>query len=281
MTLIKSISGIRGTIGGSAGDNLTPLDAVKFASAYGSFIKSSVKERATVKVVMGRDARPSGPMLQELVQNTLLGMGIDILDLGLTTTPTIEMAVVKESAAGGIILTASHNPVAWNALKLLNSKGEFLNAADGAEILRLSESAETQYAPVDQLGTLSKVNDALEYHVNAILSLPYINRNAIEAADLSVAVDGVNSTGGIAIPYLLDKLGVKRVSKLYCEPNGQFPHNPEPLEKHLTDIMKLVSDQRCDLGIVVDPDVDRLAFIDNNGAMFGEEYTLVVATDYL
>lgn len=281
MTLIKSISGIRGTIGGPAGDNLTPLDAVKFAAAYGAFIKESAEYTGPTRVVVGRDARPSGPMLQELVQNTLLGMGIDVIDLGLTTTPTIEMAVVKEKAAGGIILTASHNPVEWNALKLLNSKGEFLNAADGREILRLSESANTQYAEVNELGKLSRIDDALEYHVNAILALPYINQAAIAAADLNIAVDGVNSTGGVAIPYLLERLGVKQIHPLYCEPNGQFPHNPEPLEKHLTDIMALVKRENCDLGIVVDPDVDRLAFIDNEGRMFGEEYTLVVAADYL
>lgn len=281
MTLIKSISGIRGTIGGEAGENLTPLDAVKFASAYGSFIKSTADPRNGLRVVLGRDARPSGPMLQELVQNTLLGMGIDVIDLGLTTTPTIEMAVVKEKADGGIILTASHNPVEWNALKLLNSDGEFLNAAAGEEILRLSESIENIYAPVDQLGRLSRVEDALDYHVDAILDLPYINREAIAGAGFRVAVDGVNSSGGVAIPYLLKRLGVETVEQLYCEPNGRFPHNPEPLEQHLGDIMKLVRDKNCDLGIVVDPDVDRLAFIDNEGKMFGEEYTLVVAADYL
>lgn len=281
MTLIKSISGIRGTIGGQAGDNLTPLDAVKFASAYGSFIQKAGNNKGKTRVVLGRDARPSGPMLQELVQNTLLGMGIDVIDLGLTTTPTIEMAVVKEKADGGIILTASHNPVEWNALKLLNGKGEFLNAANGREILRLSESTETEYAEVNNLGTLTKSNDALEHHVDAILALPYINKEAIAAANFSVAVDGVNSSGGIAIPYILERLGVKTVHKLYCEPNGQFPHNPEPLEQHLGDIMNLVKEEQCDVGIVVDPDVDRLAFIDNEGKMFGEEYTLVVAADYL
>lgn len=281
MTLIKSISGIRGTIGGEAGENLTPLDAVKFASAYGSFIKSTADPRNGLRVVLGRDARPSGPMLQELVQNTLLGMGIDVIDLGLTTTPTIEMAVVKEKADGGIILTASHNPVEWNALKLLNSNGEFLNAIAGEEILRLSESIENIYAPVDQLGKLSRVEDALDYHVNAILELPYINREAIAAADFRVAVDGVNSSGGVAIPYLLKRLGVQAVEEIYCEPNGRFPHNPEPLEQHLGEIMKVVKNKNCDLGIVVDPDVDRLAFIDNDGKMFGEEYTLVAAADYL
>ena len=281
MTLIKSISGIRGTIGGEAGENLTPLDTVKFAAAYGSFIRNTADPGNGLRVVLGRDARPSGPMLQELVQNTLLGMGIDVIDLGLTTTPTIEMAVVKEKADGGIILTASHNPVEWNALKLLNSKGEFLNAIAGEEILRLSESIENIYAPVDQLGKLLRVDDALEYHVDAILALPYINREAIAGAGFRIGVDGVNSSGGVAIPYLLKRLGVKAVEKLYCEPDGRFPHNPEPLEQHLGDIMALVKDRNCDLGIVVDPDVDRLAFIDDEGRMFGEEYTLVAAADYL
>ncbi len=281
MTLIKSISGIRGTIGGMAGENLTPLDAVKFASAYGSFILGGRQNTSPAKVILGRDARPSGPMLQDLVQNTLLGMGIDVIDLGLTTTPTIEMAVVKEKADGGIILTASHNPVEWNALKLLNARGEFLNAADGKEILRLSESTETIYAEVDKLGSLTRLEDALQHHVDAILDLNYINKEAIAKANLSVAVDGVNSSGGVAIPYLLEQLGVKTIHKLYCEPTGQFPHNPEPLEKHLADIMSLVREKKCDLGIVVDPDVDRLAFIDDQGKMFGEEYTLVAAADYL
>lgn len=281
MTLIKSISGIRGTIGGAPGDNLTPLDAVKFASAYGTYIRNNGNSELGYRVVMGRDARPSGPMLQQLVQNTLLGMGIDVIDLGLTTTPTIEMAVVKEQADGGIILTASHNPVEWNALKLLNKYGEFLDALAGEEILELSESPNNQYAQVTELGKLTSIDDALEYHVDAILDLPYVNAEAIAAADFKVAVDGVNSSGGVAIPFLLKKLGVNRVEELYCEPHGHFPHNPEPLEKHLTDIMKLVREEQCDLGVVVDPDVDRLAFIDNNGKMFGEEYTLVAAADYL
>lgn len=279
MTLIKSISGIRGTIGGKASDNLTPIDAVKFAAAYGAFLKTS--RSGKLKVVIGRDARPSGEMIQALVQNTLLGMGIDVIDVGLSTTPTVEMAVVFEKADGGIILTASHNPVEWNALKLLNEKGEFLSGDEGKKILELAESADLEFSAVHDLGKLSKNTDALEKHVDAILRLPYIEVEKIKAADLKVAVDGVNSSGGVAIPYLLERLGVQRVEKIYCEPTGQFPHNPEPLEKHLGDIMNLVKDKNCDLGVVVDPDVDRLAFISNDGKMFGEEYTLVVAADYL
>lgn len=279
MTLIKSISGIRGTIGGRVAENLTPVDAVKFAAAYGSFLKKS--NNAKLRVVIGRDARPSGNMIQALVQNTLTGLGIDVIDLGLSTTPTVEMAVVFEKADGGIILTASHNPVQWNALKLLNSRGEFLSAEDGREILKLAESEDFDFSLVEELGKLSQNDQALEKHVDAILDLPYVNRDAIAKAGLKVAVDGVNSSGGFAIPYLLERLGVEQVEKLYCEPNGQFPHNPEPLEKHLGDIMKLVKEKQCDLGVVVDPDVDRLAFISEDGKMFGEEYTLVAAADYL
>ncbi|WP_417592186.1 phosphoglucosamine mutase [Owenweeksia hongkongensis] len=279
MTLIKSISGIRGTIGGSAGDNLTPLDAVKFAAAYGTWIKKGKKEN--VKVVIGRDARPSGGMIQQLVQNTLIGLGIDIVDLDLSTTPTVEMAVVFEKADGGIILTASHNPVQWNALKLLNGKGEFLSGEDGKEILRLVESEDYNFAEVQDLGKLIENTDSMEKHVDAILALPYIETAKIKAANFKVAVDGVNSTGGVFIPYLLKRLGVEQVEELYCEPHGRFPHNPEPLEKHLGDIMSLVKDKGCDVGIVVDPDVDRLALISEDGKMFGEEYTLVACADYL
>ncbi len=279
MTLIKSISGIRGTIGGSAGDNLTPLDAVKFAAAYGTWIKKGKQEK--VKVVIGRDARPSGGMIQQLVQNTLIGLGIDIVDLDLSTTPTVEMAVVFEKADGGIILTASHNPVQWNALKLLNGKGEFLSGDDGKEILRLVESEEYDFAEVQDLGKLIENTDSMEKHVDAILALPYIETEKIKAANFKVAVDGVNSTGGVFIPYLLKRLGVEQVEELYCEPHGRFPHNPEPLEKHLGDIMSLVKDKGCDVGIVVDPDVDRLALISEDGKMFGEEYTLVACADYL
>jgi len=279
MTLIKSISGIRGTIGGSAGDNLTPLDAVKFAAAYGSWLKKESSGR--LKIVIGRDARPSGSMVQQLVQNTLIGLGIDIIDLGLSTTPTVEMAVVFEKADGGIILTASHNPVQWNALKLLNAKGEFLSGEDGKEILKLVEAEDFQFAEVENLGNYSTDDSALEKHVDAILDLPYIEVAKIKNTDFRVAVDAVNSTGGIAIPYLLKRLGVEQVEELYCEPHGRFPHNPEPLEKHLGDIMSLVTEKSCDLGIVVDPDVDRLALISEDGKMFGEEYTLVACADYL
>lgn len=279
MTLIKSISGIRGTIGGSTGDNLTPLDAVKFAAAYGTCIKKG--KEGKVKVVMGRDARPSGGMIQQLVQNTLVGLGIDIVDLGLSTTPTVEMAVVFEKADGGIILTASHNPVQWNALKLLNAKGEFLSGADGKEILDLVEAEDYNFAEVHDLGTVTENTDSLENHVDAILALPYIETEKIKAANFKVAIDAVNSTGGIAIPYLLKRLGVEQVEELYCEPHGRFPHNPEPLEQHLGDIMSLVKEKSCDLGIVVDPDVDRLALISEDGKMFGEEYTLVACADYL
>ena len=279
MTLIKSISGIRGTIGGSTGDNLTPLDAVKFAAAYGTWIKKG--KEGKVKVVIGRDARPSGGMIQQLVQNTLVGLGIDIVDLGLSTTPTVEMAVVFEKADGGIILTASHNPVQWNALKLLNAKGEFLSGADGKEILDLVEAEDYNFAEVHDLGTVTENTDSLEKHVDAILALPYIETEKIKAANFKVAIDAVNSTGGIAIPYLLKRLGVEQIEELYCEPHGRFPHNPEPLEQHLGDIMALVKEKGCDVGIVVDPDVDRLALISEDGKMFGEEYTLVACADYL
>lgn len=279
MTLIKSISGIRGTIGGKPDDNLTPLDAVKFAAAYGTWIQA--QHNGKVKVAIGRDARPSGDMIQSLVQNTLVGLGIDIIDLGLSTTPTVEMAVVFEKAQGGIILTASHNPVQWNALKLLNEKGEFISGDDGAEILKMAEAEDFNFAEVEALGVVTQNEDAIEKHVDAILALPYVNVDAIKAANLSVAIDAVNSTGGIAIPYLLKRLGVSNTHELYCEPHGRFPHNPEPLEQHLGDIMNLVKEKGCDVGLVVDPDVDRLALISEDGKMFGEEYTLVLCADYL
>ncbi len=279
MTLIKSISGIRGTIGGKSGDNLTPPDAVKFASAYGTWLKS--RHSGKLKVVIGRDARPSGAMIQSLVQNTLIGLGIDIVDLDLSTTPTVEMAVVFEKANGGIILTASHNPVEWNALKLLNEKGEFLSGDDGKAILDIVEKDDYDFAEVMELGTVIQNTNSLEKHVDAILALPYIETEKIKAANLKVAIDAVNSTGGIAIPYLLKRLGVNQVEELYCEPNGKFPHNPEPLEAHLGDIMALVKNKGCDVGVVVDPDVDRLALISEDGKMFGEEYTLVACADYL
>ncbi|MEQ9262784.1 MAG: phosphoglucosamine mutase [Owenweeksia sp.] len=280
MTLIKSISGIRGTIGGNTGDNLTPLDAVKFAAAYGQWLKTANSGKR-LKVVIGRDARPSGAMIQALVQNTLIGLGIDVIDLGLSTTPTVEMAVVFEKAHGGIILTASHNPVQWNALKLLNGRGEFLSGDDGKNILAIAEADEYDFVEVDKLGTVTPMQGMIEKHIDAILDLPYVDVEAIRKANLKVAVDAVNSTGGLAIPVLLDRLGVQQKVLLYCEPNGLFPHNPEPLKEHLGDIMKKVKEENCDLGVVVDPDVDRLAMISENGEMFGEEYTLVACADYL
>ena len=279
MTLIKSISGIRGTIGGKTGDNLTPLDAVKFASAYGTWLKS-YRNKAELKVVVGRDARISGPMIHNLVVNTLIGLGIDIIDLGLSTTPTVEVAVPLENADGGIILTASHNPKQWNALKLLNEKGEFLSGAEGEKILEIAEAEAFDFAEVDDLGEI-QINDAyMDIHIDEVLNLPLVDVEAVKAAGFKVVVDGVNSSGGIIIPRLLKLMGVE-VVELYCEPNGHFPHNPEPLKEHLTDISALVISEKADLGIVVDPDVDRLAFISEDGEMFGEEYTLVAVADYV
>jgi phosphomannomutase len=281
MTLIKSISGIRGTIGGGVGDNLTPVDAVKFASAYGTWIKQQAKvESGKVTVVIGRDARISGPMIHNLVMNTLIGLGIDVIDLGLSTTPTVEIAVPLEKAQGGIILTASHNPKQWNALKLLNHKGEFLSGADGAQILAIAEAEAFDFSEVDDLGIVT-VNDAyMDIHIDEVLQLPLVDAEAVAQRKFKVVVDGVNSSGGIIIPNLLEQMGVE-VVKLYCEPNGHFPHNPEPLKEHLGDICELVVREKADFGIVVDPDVDRLAFISNDGEMFGEEYTLVAVADYV
>ncbi|AUC81811.1 phosphoglucosamine mutase [Lacinutrix sp. Bg11-31] len=279
MTLIKSISGIRGTIGGNVGENLTPIDAVKFAAAYGTWLKSQrVKE--DYRVVVGRDARISGAMIQNLVMNTLVGLGIDVIDLDLSTTPTVEIAVPMEHADGGIILTASHNPKQWNALKLLNAKGEFLDAAEGAKILEIAESDAMQFADVDSLGEITKNDAYIDIHIDEVLDLEYVDKDAIEKANFKVVVDGVNSTGGIAIPLLLERLGVEAV-KLYCDPTGEFPHNPEPLKEHLTDLSAEVIKHHADFGIVVDPDVDRLAFMDENGEMFGEEYTLVACADHV
>nr|WP_321246019.1 phosphoglucosamine mutase [uncultured Psychroserpens sp.] len=279
MTLIKSISGIRGTIGGNVGDNLTPIDAVKFASAYGTWIKQQ-RNKENYRVVVGRDARISGEMIQNLVMNTLVGLGINVIDLGLSTTPTVEIAVPMEHADGGIILTASHNPKQWNALKLLDSKGEFLNGEEGAKILKIAESNDMAFAEVDDLGKIT-INDAyIDIHIDEVLDLELVNKSAIEKAKFKVVVDGVNSTGGIAIPLLLERLGVHAV-KLYCDPTGHFPHNPEPLKEHLTDLSEEVVKERADFGIVVDPDVDRLAFVDETGEMFGEEYTLVACADYV
>ncbi len=280
MTLIKSISGIRGTIGGNTGENLTPVDAVKFAAAYGAFIKKRNPNANKIKVVIGRDARISGKMISNLVANTLVGLGINVTDLGLSTTPTVEVAVPLEKAEGGIILTASHNPKQWNALKLLNEKGEFLNGADGEEILQLADSEDFTFAEVDDLGTYKKNKKYLKKHIKEVLKLDLVDVKAIKKAKFKVVVDGVNSTGGIFIPALLKELGVKCI-ELYCEPNGQFPHNPEPLKENLTDISKLVVKKKADLGIVVDPDVDRLALISEDGSMFGEEYTLVACADYV
>ena len=279
MTLIKSISGIRGTIGGTPEDNLTPIDAVKFAAAYGTFIKKQ-RNKDEYKIVVGRDARLSGEMLQQLVMQTLVGLGIDVVDLDLSTTPTVELAVKLEHADGGIILTASHNPKQWNALKLLDKNGEFLNAEAGAEILKIASEASVSFAEVDQLGAIHKNDAYIDIHIDEVLDLELVDEDAIKAANFKIVVDGVNSTGGIAIPMLLERLGVY-VEKLYCEPTGNFPHNPEPLKEHLSDICKLVPEENADLGIVVDPDVDRLAFIDETGEMFGEEYTLVACADYV
>ena len=279
MTLIKSISGIRGTIGGPVDDNLTPIDAVKFAAAYGTWLKQQ-REKDNYIVVVGRDARISGEMIQNLVMNTLVGLGIHVIDLGLSTTPTVEIAVPLEHADGGIILTASHNPKEWNALKLLNAKGEFLNGAEGQKILEIAESNSMNFAEVDDLGKIT-INDAyIDIHIDEVLNLELVNVDAIKDANFKVVVDGVNSTGGIAIPLLLERLGVEPV-KLYCDPTGHFPHNPEPLKEHLGDLAKAVVKEHADFGIVVDPDVDRLAFMDETGEMFGEEYTLVACADYV
>lgn len=281
MTLIKSISGIRGTIGGKVGDNLTPVDAVKFASAYGTWLKNTNgKDDRNLKVVVGRDARISGPMIHNLVVNTLVGLGIDVIDLGLSTTPTVEVAVPLESADGGIILTASHNPKQWNALKLLNEKGEFLNGIEGEKILQIAEAEAFDFSDVDSLGEIVENDAYMDIHIDEVLNLSLVDVAAVKAAKFKVVVDGVNSSGGIIIPKLLELMGVE-VVKLYCEPNGHFPHNPEPLKEHLTDISELVVKEKAHLGIVVDPDVDRLAFICEDGEMFGEEYTLVACADYV
>lgn len=280
MTLIKSISGIRGTIGGKTADNLTPIDAVKFASAYGAFIKKRNPNKEKLTVVIGRDARISGKMISSLVANTLVGLGINVVDLGLSTTPTVEVAVPLENADGGIILTASHNPKQWNALKLLNEKGEFLNGEDGELILVLAESEDFEFAEVDDLGEYTKNNTYLHKHIQEVLNLELVDADAIRKANFKVVVDGVNSTGGLFIPALLKELNVECV-ELYCTPNGHFPHNPEPLKEHLTDISELVVKEKADFGIVVDPDVDRLAIVSEDGSMFGEEYTLVACADYV
>jgi len=278
MTLIKSISGIRGTIGGKSGEGLSPLDIVKFTSAYATFIGQN---NAMKKIVVGRDARISGEMVSNIVIGTLMGMGFDVINIGLATTPTTELAVVMTDAAGGIILTASHNPKQWNALKLLNEKGEFLNAAEGESILKIAANESFSFSEVDHLGKETFDNSFSKKHIDSVLALELVDVDAIRKANFRVAIDCVNSVGGIVIPELLQALGVKQVEKLYCEPNGQFPHNPEPLPEHLTEIASVLKQGKADVGFVVDPDVDRLAIICEDGEMFGEEYTLVSIADYV
>ncbi len=277
MSLIKSISGIRGTIGGKTGENLTPVDIVKFTAAFGTWLK---KKSETTKIVIGRDARPSGEMVNSLISSTLIGLGIDVIDLGLSTTPTVEIAVPLEKAAGGIIITASHNPVQWNALKLLNEKGEFISGKDGEDMLKIAEKEAFEFAPVAKLGKYEKNDTYLQKHIDLILKLPLVDVETIRNKGFRVVVDAVNSSGGIAVPMLLKALGVT-VKEMYCEPTGHFPHNPEPLPEHLTDICREIKKGKYDLGIVVDPDVDRLAFVSEDGTPFGEEYTLVAVADYV
>jgi phosphomannomutase len=278
VTLIKSISGIRGTIGGKVGEALTPLDIVKFSSAYSAWI---LAQGINKKVIVGRDARLSGDMMTKLVVATLQGMGIDVINLGLSTTPTVEIAVTAENAAGGIILTASHNPAQWNALKLLNHRGEFISEQDGQWILQAAENQNFSYVNVSNLGTYKEDNTYIQKHIAMILNLPLVDVKAIQARNFKIIVDAVNSTGGIAVPMLLKALGVEKITKLFCEPTGHFPHNPEPLPEHLSHIISRMESQDFDLGIVVDPDVDRLAFVCEDGSPFGEEYTLVAIADYV
>ncbi|MFY9310429.1 MAG: phosphoglucosamine mutase [Bacteroidia bacterium] len=280
MALIKSISGIRGTIGGKPGEGFSPLDIVKFTSAFATWIANNSTNKR-IKIVIGRDARISGEMVNNLVIGTLQGMGVDIVDIGLSTTPTVEIAVPEEKADGGIILTASHNPKQWNALKLLNEKGEFISEKDGAEVLQIADNEAYLYADVNSLGKVTKNDTYFKVHIDKILALPYVDVAAIKAAKFKVVIDCVNSTGGIVLPQLLKALGVDNVVKLYCDPTGEFPHNPEPLAENLRDISKLVKKEKAHLGIVVDPDVDRLALVCEDGEMFGEEYTLVACADYV
>lgn len=280
MTLIKSISGIRGTIGGNADEGLSPLAIVKFVSAYAMFIRKRSKV-TTNKIVVGRDARISGPMVKQVVLGTLTGMGFDVVDIDLATTPTTELAVAMEGACGGIILTASHNPKQWNALKLLNERGEFLNAEEGAEVLRIAESEAFEYADVEHLGKVIPDNTYKEKHIRQVLGLDLVDVEAIKAANFRVAVDCVNSVGGIVLPDLLYALGIKEIFKLHCAPHGNFSHNPEPLPENLTEISELMRHAKADVGFVVDPDVDRLAIVCENGEMFNEEYTLVAVADYV
>jgi phosphomannomutase len=279
MTLIKSISGIRGTIGGNVGDNLTPLDTVKFTAAYATFIKkSSQDDRPTI--VVGRDARISGAMVHHIITGTLMGMGCDVVDIGLATTPTTEIAVVKENAKGGIIITASHNPKQWNAMKLLNAKGEFLNAAEGEEILAIADAEDFSFAQVDDLGKITHKNYLYE-HIQHVLALDLVDVEAIRAAGFRVAIDGINSVGGMAIPELLRALGVAEIIEIHCEPHGNFAHNPEPLPEHLTELSSLMLSSKASVGFATDPDADRLAIYCENGEPFGEEYTLVSIADFV
>ncbi len=281
MTLIKSISGIRGTIGGKVNEGLTPLDAVKFAAAYGTWLKSRNNSTNKLKVVIGRDARISGQMISDLVASTLIGLGIDVVNLNFSTTPTVEIAVPLENAHGGIILTASHNPKQWNALKLLNEKGEFISGEEGTIVLKIAEDESFDFAEVDDLGKLTNDDSYLQKHIDAVLALELVDIDSIKAANFSVVIDAVNSTGGIFIPALLKALGVNNITELYCDPTGEFPHNPEPLPEHLTDLSANILEVGADVGFTVDPDVDRLAMVCEDGTMFGEEYTLVAVGDYV
>jgi len=279
MTLIKSISGIRGTIGGETGENLTPLDIVKFTAAYAAFIRKASQDNRP-RIVVGRDARISGEMVHRIITGTLMGMGCDVTDIGMATTPTTEIAVTKEKAAGGIIITASHNPKQWNALKLLNHRGEFLNAEEGEEILTIADAEDFSFSPVDELGKITQ-KQYLHTHIQSVLSLQLVDKEAIRAANFRVAVDSINSVGGIAIPELLYALGVKEIFKLHCAPHGNFSHNPEPLPRHLTELSSLTRSSKASVGFAVDPDVDRLAIYCEDGEPFGEEYTLVAVSDYI
>lgn len=280
MTLIKSISGIRGTIGGKPGEGLSPLDIVKFTSAYGTWLQERNNAKK-LNVIVGRDARISGPIVNSLVISTLRSLGINVIDLGLSTTPTVEMAVTLEKAHGGIILTASHNPKEWNALKLLNERGEFISGEEGSKVLKIAEEERFDYAHVDDLGKVTENNTYFQKHIEHILKLPYVDIDAIEKANFHIVIDAVNSTGGIAIPMLLNALGVEQIDGIHCEPTGHFAHNPEPLPAHLTDLSERIIEQGADIGITVDPDVDRLAMVCEDGSMFGEEYTLVAVADYV
>ena len=279
MTLIKSISGIRGTIGGKVGENLTPIDAVKFGCAYGSWLKKN-SDDTNISVVIGRDARISGEMIQNFVQNSLISLGINVIDIGLSTTPTVELMVKEYNANGGIVITASHNPAHWNALKLLDNNGEFLNSKSGEEIVKISESNSYVFSEVFDLGSVSKIENSMKTHIDSILSLDIVNIDLIKKTNLKVVVDGINSSGGIIVPMLLNELDIN-YSTIFCDPSGDFQHNPEPLKKNLNELCKKVVEEKADLGIAVDPDVDRLVFICEDGKIFGEENTLVACADYV